>query len=161
MKKNMKNTSQKEGDYISYLIDKFKGKYRILCEYNQETNDFSRKLNGTYEDIDCYISCQNGRIFHWGGNILQAYIPSIQTGRNIVKIIYANYINPKNVVREVKRYPVERNGESTYIKRENISIISYETYNSELIQNTKIIFGLEETEDNLVRVGILEFKKNF
>lgn len=49
-----------------------------------------------------------------------------------------------------KRYPVERNGESTYIKRENISIISYETYNSELIQNTKIIFGLEETDSEVL-----------
>lgn len=132
------------------MIDKFKGRYRILCEYNQETNDFSRKLNGTYEDIDCYISCQNGRIFHWGGNILEAYIPSIQIGRNIVKTIYANYINPKNVTREIKRYSVERNGEATYIERENISIISYDIYNSELSKNINIIFGLEETDSEVL-----------
>ena len=45
-------------------------------------------MNGTYEDIDCYISCQNNiKIFHVGGTILQAYIPSLGRGHNIVKTI--------------------------------------------------------------------------
>lgn len=56
------------------------------------TNDFSRKLNGTYEDIDCYIDCQYGnKVFHFGRSILQAYIPSLQRGHNIIKFINENY----------------------------------------------------------------------
>lgn len=72
----------------SYLIDKFKGTYRILPEIDTSTNDFPRKLNGTYEDIDCYISCQHGvRIYYYGNKFLQTYIPSLQRGNNIIKAI--------------------------------------------------------------------------
>lgn len=78
---------------ISYLIDKFKGKYRIKVPYNRATNDFSRKLNDSLEDIDCYISCQHGnKVFHYGGNILQAYIPSIGRANNILKSIDDNLV---------------------------------------------------------------------
>ena len=72
----------------SYLIDKFKGTYRILSEIDTSTNDFPRKLNGTYEDVDCYISCQHGiQIYYYGNKFLQAYIPSLQRGNNIIKAI--------------------------------------------------------------------------
>lgn len=72
----------------SYLIDKFKGTYRILPEIDTSTNDFPRKLNGTYEDIDCYISCQHGvRIYYYGNKFLQAYVPSLQRGNNVIKLI--------------------------------------------------------------------------
>lgn len=67
---------------------RYKGTYRIMCEYDTRTNQFPRKLDGTYEDIDCYISCQKGiRIYHYGKQILYAYIPSIGRGRNIIKAI--------------------------------------------------------------------------
>ena len=73
---------------ISYLIDKFKGQYRIKVPYNQWTNDFTRKLNGNLEDIDCYIDCQYGnKVFHENRDILLAYIPSIVRGHNIIKAI--------------------------------------------------------------------------
>ena len=72
----------------SYLIDKFKGTYRILPEIDTSTNDFPRKLNDTYEDVDCYISCQHDiRIYYYGNKFLQAYIPSLQRGNNIIKLI--------------------------------------------------------------------------
>lgn len=72
----------------NYLISHFKGKYRIKCEYDQRTNQFQRKLNDTYEDIDCYIDCyKNIKIFYYGKSILEAYIPSLGRGRNIVKAI--------------------------------------------------------------------------
>ena len=81
------------GIKISYLIDKFKGIYRIKVPYDLSKNDFNRKLNGTLEDIDCYIDCQNNcKIFHYGRDILQGYIPSLTRGRNIIKVI--NNINP-------------------------------------------------------------------
>ena len=72
----------------SYLTDKFKNQYRIKVPYNLTTNDFTRKLNGTLEDIDCYIDCQcNNKIFHYGRDVLQAYIPSLGRGHNILKAI--------------------------------------------------------------------------
>lgn len=72
----------------SYLIDKFKGTYRIKVTYNQWTNDFTRKLNGNLEDIDCYIECSHGnKVFHYGRDVLQAYIPSLGRGHNILKSI--------------------------------------------------------------------------
>ena len=72
----------------SYLIDKFKGQYRIKVPYNLTTNDFTRKLNGTLEDVDCFIDCQYGnKIFHYGRDVLQAYIPSLGRGHNILKAI--------------------------------------------------------------------------
>ena len=59
-----------------------------MCPVNKDTNDFNRKLNGTLEDIDCYISCQYGnKVFYYGHNTLQAYIPSLIRGHNIIKII--------------------------------------------------------------------------
>lgn len=71
---------------IAYLYDKFKGIYRLKVPIDSNTNDYCRKLNGTYEDVDMYIDCQFGnKVFHFGGNILQAYIPSLQRGHNILK----------------------------------------------------------------------------
>ena len=72
----------------NYLLSHYKGKYRIRCEYDKETNQFQRKLDGTYEDIDCYIDCyKNIRIFYYGKSTLEAYIPSVIRGNNIVKQI--------------------------------------------------------------------------
>lgn len=73
---------------IAYLYDKFKGIYRLKVPIDSHTNDYCRKLNGTCEDVDMYIDCQFGnKVFHFGGSILQAYIPSLQRGHNIVKAI--------------------------------------------------------------------------
>lgn len=79
---------------MSYLTEKFKGVYRIKAPIDAMTNDFPRKLNDTYEDIDCYIDCQNNiKIYYYGHSILQAYVPSIGRGHNIIKSI--NQINSK------------------------------------------------------------------
>ena len=135
----------------SYLIDKFKGTYRLKVPYDFKTKDYNRKLNGTLEDIDVYIDCSHGmKIYHYGRDILQAYIPSIGTGKNIIKTIYANYINPGNCTKEVKRYPVERNGEEIYIEKENIFIIDSDIYKSDLSLSSNIIFGLEETDSEVL-----------
>lgn len=78
----------------NYLISHYKGKYRIKCEYNQSSNMFARKLDGTYEDIDCYIDCyKNIRIFYYGKSILEAYIPSVIRGNNIIKSITEEFGN--------------------------------------------------------------------
>ena len=73
---------------MSYLIDKFKGIYRLKAPIDRSTNDFPRKPNGQYEDIDVYIDCQYGnQIFHYSGSYLQAYIPSLGRGHNVLKVI--------------------------------------------------------------------------
>ena len=72
----------------SYLIDKFKGIYRLKVPYDFKTKDYNRKLNGTLEDIDVYIDCVNNvKIFYYGSSILQAYIPSLIRGHNVIKAI--------------------------------------------------------------------------
>lgn len=76
------------GKNIAYLYDKFKGIYRLKVPIDSHTNDYCRKLNGTYEDVDMYIDCQFGnKVFHFGNSTLQAYIPSLIRGHNIVKTI--------------------------------------------------------------------------
>ena len=73
---------------MSYLTDKFKGIYRLKVPIDKNKNDFPRKPNGQYEDIDMYISCQHGNmIFHDTGSALLAYIPSLQRGHNIINAI--------------------------------------------------------------------------
>lgn len=73
---------------MSYLIEKFKGIYRIKAPIDININDFPRKINGQYEDIDLYIDCQFGnKVFYQGNSTLLAYIPSIGRGRNIIQKI--------------------------------------------------------------------------
>lgn len=72
----------------NYLISHYKGKYRIKCEYDKSINMFPRKLDGTYEDIDCYIECYKSiKIFYYGKSVLEAYIPSKMRGHNLVRTI--------------------------------------------------------------------------
>ena len=45
-------------------------------------------MDGTYEDIDCYIDCYKGiRIYYYGKSILEAYIPSLIKGNNLIRQI--------------------------------------------------------------------------
>lgn len=75
----------------NYLTSHFRGRYRILCEYDKRLNQFPRKLNGTFEDIDCYIICHRGRIYHFGNRILEYYTDSLQRGHNIIKAIESQF----------------------------------------------------------------------
>ena len=60
----------------------------MKCDYDLRTNNYNRKLNGTLEDMDIYVTCQYGnKVFHYGRDVLQAYIPSLQRGHNIIKTI--------------------------------------------------------------------------
>lgn len=81
-----------------YLTDKFKGLYRIKVPYDWKLNSFPRKLNGNFEDTDCYIDCQHGnKVFHYGRSILQAYIPSLQRGHNIITILKNDNVSIYNI----------------------------------------------------------------
>lgn len=66
----------------------YKGVYRLKVPYDKRLNAFPRKLDGTYEDIDVFIDCLNKiQISYYGHGILEAYIPSLGRGRNIIKKI--------------------------------------------------------------------------
>lgn len=77
---------------MNYLIKKYKGVYRLRAPIDQRTNDFPREIDNKYAENDCYIDCMHGnKITYYGKSILQAYIPSLIRGHNILKAI--NEIN--------------------------------------------------------------------
>lgn len=132
---------------MSYLIKNYKGKYRLQCEYNQVTNDFNRKLNGTYEDVDVYIDCLNNiKIFYYGSRgMLSAYIPSLGRGHNIIKSIYSDFIKD-----------IESSSYITVSERQDkdgnmIQIKSYDyaaLYKDEELN--KIITNIEDTDEEVL-----------
>lgn len=76
---------------MNYLTKKYKGIYRLRAPIDQY-NQFPREFNKKYTENDIYIDCQHGnKIFHFGRSILQAYIPSLQRGHNIIKYINKNF----------------------------------------------------------------------
>ena len=77
---------------MNYLIKKYKGVYRLRAPIDQRKNDFPREIDNKYAENDCYIDCLHGnKITYHGKSILQAYIPSLIRGHNILKAI--NEIN--------------------------------------------------------------------
>lgn len=69
----------------SYLL-KYKGTYKLRVPYDLRKKTFSRKPNGTLEDIDMYIECNYGNmIFHDEKSTLLAYVPSLKRGNRIIK----------------------------------------------------------------------------
>lgn len=85
----IKHKKKREGDNIaSYLINHYKGVYRLRAEIDKSTNNFPREYTGQFSENDVYIDCQNKvRIYHYGNRTLEAYIPSLIRGHNIIKAI--------------------------------------------------------------------------
>ena len=78
----------------SYLINHYKGIYRLRAEIDKTTNNFPREYTGQFSENDVYIDCQNKvRIYHYGNRTLEAYIPSLIRGHNIVKAIQSELGN--------------------------------------------------------------------
>lgn len=76
-------------------MDKFKGTYRLKAPFCTQTFQFPRDINGNFADSDIFIDCTNGiQISHFGHGKLEAYIPSLGRGRNIVKAIYSEFVKP-------------------------------------------------------------------
>jgi hypothetical protein len=116
-----------------YLQQHYVGKYRVIAEYNKATNDYPRITQGN--DIgmldpsfdDLYIPIKgNGKIMHVGGNVLQAYIPSLGRGHNILKAIYDDMV-----------------GDVTLLGRD------FETINKQLTKHG-LIFDIEETDTEIL-----------
>ena len=134
----------------NYLITHFKGKYRLLCDVCKNTNDFPKRPDGTYEDNDVYISCENKiRVYHYGHGVLQAYIPSIQRGRNLLKSYYRDYINESNTITNINEYDIEKDDKIVRVVKETIEIIDKKLYEYEL-KNDTTIFNLFETDEEVL-----------
>ena len=59
---------------MSYMIEKFKGKYNLSVPYDLETGEFVRNEDGTFANYhDIRIDCRGGSyICHQGGSLLKA-----------------------------------------------------------------------------------------
>lgn len=74
-----------------YLFSHYKGKYRVLADYDWETNDFPRDEKGNVDSDfnDFYIPGKKGvQIRHAGRDKLGCYIFSMGIARNILSDIY-------------------------------------------------------------------------
>lgn len=132
---------------MNYYLHKYVGTYRVKADIDQSTNDFCRDAHGNLENnMDIWIKCANGiKIFHYGKSTLQVYIPSIGRGRNIIKSIYKDYINPDNIT--VLAISIEKNGKQ-YTK-ETLSVINEVLYQKDM-QKSKLIFNIEETDEEVL-----------
>lgn len=73
---------------MSGYLRRYVGTYEVRADYDEDTNDFPRLIDGTLDPSfdDYYIKCQNGiKIRHATGSILSCYIPQIKRGTNILK----------------------------------------------------------------------------
>ena len=128
----------------------YKGQYRLRTEIDKYSNTFPREYTGQFAENDIYIDCEKGvHIYHYGNRTLEAVIPSLQSGRGIVRLIYRDLINKSNTETTVSEYDVNRKEKVVHIVKENISIIDKKLFNKEL-NNNDIIFHIEETDLELL-----------
>ena len=108
---------------------KYKGIYKLKPNLDSKTNDFPRSKDGSidksYDDIfiSCYNNCQ---IYNYGKGKLQAYIPSIGRGHNILIAMYEDTIG--NVETVGRDYP-------TIYKQ---------------LTDSGLIFDIEETDEEIL-----------
>lgn len=131
-------------------MTKYKGVYRLRTETDKRTNLFPREYNGQFADNDVYIDCANKvQIFSFGRGILEAYIPSLQSGRTMLKFIYRDLINGSNTETKINTYDVTRNGETVSVTKETITILDETLYEKEIAESN-IIFHIEETDEEVL-----------
>ena len=123
----------------NYLINHYKGKYRLKAPYDTVLNDFPRDLKGNYSTEDIYIDCYNGiKIFYYGNRILELYCPSKQRGRNIIselqkqfgnEIIFNVNENDREVVFKFKNSDMDKIEKVVKIKTSGASISPFSQKN--------------------------------
>lgn len=129
---------------------KYKGTYRLRAEVDKSTKTFPREYTGQFADSDVYIDCEKGvHIYHYGNRTLECYIPSLKSGRSMVKSIYRDFINKSNTETTINEYDVERDGKTIHVVKENISIIDKELFDKELNSNS-IIWNVVETDSEVL-----------
>ena len=80
---------------MAHYLMKYKDKYRVVAQYDKNTNDYPRLENGAIDPSfsDLYIKCKNGNyIYHFGHSTLVAVYLSIGKGHNAIKAIYEKNI---------------------------------------------------------------------
>ena len=129
---------------MAFMMDKFKGKYRLKAPYDLFTNQFPRDLNGSFSDYDIYIDCSNNvQIFYNGKSQLECYVPSLGRGRNIIKAIYSDFIKP-----------IEKSDYITITEREKDGeIIITNSFNYDALYQdkelNKLIHSIMETDEEV------------
>lgn len=90
----------------NYLLTHYKGIYRLRTSIDESTNTFPREYTGQFAENDIYIDCQNNnKIFYCKRNVLQAYIPSIGRGHNIIKTVQSNL--GENIIYDIEETDTE------------------------------------------------------
>jgi len=101
------------GNYLS----KYKGVYKLMVDLNPLTNDFYKNSRGDNIDTEIFIQCKYGRISHYGGNILTAYLEPCDDSYKTNKYdewYYGNYdSNQKCHKRPDDDYIFDENDENT------------------------------------------------
>lgn len=88
---------------MAHYLMKYKDKYRVVAQYDKNTNDYPRLLDGSIDPSfsDLYIKCKNGNyIYHFGRSTLVAVYLSIGKGRNAIRAIYEKTIRnlPETII---------------------------------------------------------------
>lgn len=122
----------------------------MRTEIDLKTKNFPREYTGQFADNDVYIDCQNGiQISHFGRGVLEAYIPSLQQGRTMIKFIYRDLINKSNTETKVNTYEVTRKGETIYVTKETVSILDEELFKRD-IDKSDLIISIVETDEEVI-----------
>ena len=86
---------------------RYKGVYRLHTPIDLVKNTFPREYDGSFADNDIYILCKNKvQIFSFGRGILQAYIPSIGRGNNIIKAIKDDF-QGEEIIFDIEKTDIE------------------------------------------------------
>ena len=123
----------------------YKGVYRLKTPIDLDTKNFPREYTGQFADNDIYIDCQhNIQISSWGRGILEAYVPSLIRGHNILKAIVGleKFNTIYSGINENTPQYIGENGQKTAIK---------EQFHGD------IIFDIEETDSEV----LFKFKANY
>jgi hypothetical protein len=129
---------------------KYRGKYRLRTPIDKSTNTFPREYNGQLAENDVYIDCQNGvQVSHYGHGVLEAYIPSLQSGRTMIKFIYRDLINKNNTETKINTYEVSKKGEIISVTKETISIIDKELYKQD-INKSDLFINITESDEEVI-----------
>lgn len=129
---------------------KYRGKYRLRTPIDKSTNTFPREYNGQFAENDVYVDCQNGvQVSHYGHGVLEAYIPSLQSGRTMIKFIYRDLINKNNTETKINTYEVTKKGEIISVTKETISIIDKELYKQD-INKSDLFINITESDEEVI-----------
>lgn len=117
---------------MSYYLSKYVGTYRLMADIDQSTNDFPRLPdNDQLEQNDVYIKCKQGiKVWHYGRNKLQCYVPSLGRGHNILK----KFASDNNI---------------NYMDFCEKNILNYEEFYKE-IEKLNVIFEIEENDEEVL-----------